>query len=71
MCVRRPRMRSRHGLLALCGARTGRGRKVRLDADADDFLASLSEELVLLATEVQAGGSLLEEEWLLWWLRRE
>jgi hypothetical protein len=71
MWVCRPCMRSRNGLFALCGARTGRRRKVGLDAHADDFFASLSKELVLLATEIDAGGTLLEEEGLLWWLGRE
>jgi len=69
--VCRPRMGSRHGLFALCSAGTGGRRKVRLDAHSNDFLASLSKELVLLTTEIQASGTLFEEERLLWWLRRE
>jgi hypothetical protein len=64
-------MGSRYRLFALCGAGTGGRRKVRLDAHSNDFLASLSEELVLLTTEIQASGTLFEKERLLWWLRRE
>jgi hypothetical protein len=71
MLVCGPRMWNRNRLFALCGARTGRRSKVRLDTHADDFFASLSEELVLLATEIQAGGPLFEKERLLWWLGRE
>ena len=67
-----PRMRNdRCGFLAFCRARTARGRKVRVDVHADNLFASLSEELVFLTTEIQAGRALFEEEGLLRWLRRE
>lgn len=63
-------MRSRYGFFAFYGARTRRRRrKVRIDAHANDLFASLGEELVFLAAEIQAGGTLLEEERLLWRLR--
>jgi hypothetical protein len=65
-------MRSRYGFLAFYGARaTSRRRKVRIDADANYLFASLGEELVFLAAKIQTGGSLLEEERLLWRLRGE
>jgi len=49
-----PRLRNGYGFFAFSVSRTDgrRRRKVRVDAHANNLLASLGEDLMLLATEI-------------------